>query len=301
MWIKKGLLIQPDKDIWWWQSHAMLPTIDHIKDDRYNIYFSGRDKNNVSQIGCAEVSVGKGEIKLNKIYGTPSLQNGQRGCFDDNGVTPSCIVNSGNEKKLYYIGWNSGNTTTRMSLIMGLAVSVDGGKTFKRNSRAPLLNPTDKEPFNIATAPCVLKDGESWHMWYVSGEGWLSKDLPIYNIKYAHSKDGYAWNRDGHVCIDFESKNETALARPWVVKQDNMFKMWFSYKDPAIGYRIGTATSNDGTNWSRDNNSGICVSDSGWDSEMIQYTCVFEHQDLTYMLYNGNNYGENGIGYAVKK
>jgi hypothetical protein len=301
MWIKKGLLIQPDKDVWWWQSHAMLPTIDHIKDDLYNVYFSGRDKNNVSQIGCAEVSVGKGEIKLNKIYGTPSLENGQRGCFDDNGVTPSCIINSDNEKKLYYIGWNSGNTTTRMSLIMGLAVSVDGGKTFKRNSRAPLLNPTDKEPFNIATAPCVLKDGESWHMWYVSGEGWLSKDLPIYNIKYAHSRDGYTWARDGHVCIDFESKNETALARPWVVKQGNVFKMWFSYKDPAIGYRIGTATSDNGINWSRNNSSGICVSDKGWDSEMIQYTCVFEHQDFTYMLYNGNNYGENGIGYAIKK
>ena len=103
MWIKKGLLIQPDKDVWWWQSHAMLPTIDHIKDDLYNIYFSGRDKNNVSQIGCAEVSVGKGEIKLKKIYETPFLQNGERGCFDDNGVTPSCIVNSDDEKKLYCI------------------------------------------------------------------------------------------------------------------------------------------------------------------------------------------------------
>ena len=279
----------------------MLPTVNHIKDDLYKVYFSGRDKNNVSQIGCVEIIVNNGEMKLSKVYEKPILENGERGCFDDNGVTPSCIVDDGNEKKMYYIGWNSGNSTIRMSLIMGMAISKDDGKTYQRNSRAPLLKPTDREPFNIATAPCVLKEGDRWHMWYVSGEGWRSRDLPIYNIKYAYSNDGYEWIRDGQVCIGFQSENETALARPWVIKEDDMYKMWFSYKDPTIGYRVGTAVSANAIHWERDDNSGISVSDLGWDSQMVQYTCVFKHQGKKYMLYNGNNYGETGIGYAVQQ
>ena len=33
---------------------------------------------------------------------------------------------------------------------------------------------------------------------------------------------------------------------------------------------------------------------------MVEYSCVFNHGDYKFMLYNGNDYGKNGIGYAVK-
>ena len=36
-----------------------------------------------------------------------------------------------------------------------------------------------------------------------------------------------------------------------------------------------------------------------WDSEMIEYPCVFEHAGSWFMLYNGNRYGDTGIGAAV--
>ena len=56
----------------------------------------------------------------------------------------------------------------------------------------------------------------------------------------------------------------------------------------------------DGIKWQRkDSEAGISVSKSGWDSEMIEYACVFNHKDKKYMLYNGNGYGENGIGLAI--
>jgi len=48
-----------------------------------------------------------------------------------------------------------------------------------------------------------------------------------------------------------------------------------------------------------DNNVGIEVSESGWDSEMIQYPYVFNHKGNKYMFYNGNGYGANGAGLAV--
>ena len=136
-------------------------------------------------------------------------------------------------------------------------------------------------------------------MWYVSGEGWINKDLPLYNIKYAESNDGINWERNGHVSIELKDEKETALARPCVMKLNGVYHMWFSYKDPEIGYRIGYARSADGFNFERqDHKAGIDVSDAGWDSDMIEYSYVFRHADHYYMFYNGNGYGEIGAGYA---
>ena len=79
--------------------------------------------------------------------------------------------------------------------------------------------------------------------------------------------------------------------------------MYFSYKDPAIGYRIGYATSTDGVKFIRhlDSDNCLSVSESGWDSEMVEYSFVFSHKGRIFNMYNGNNYGEKGIGYAVKQ
>jgi hypothetical protein len=48
-----------------------------------------------------------------------------------------------------------------------------------------------------------------------------------------------------------------------------------------------------------DSEVGIDVSSAGWDSEMVEYPHVFDHQGTRYMLYNGNHYGETGFGYAI--
>ena len=303
MWTKRGLIINPkDHQRWWMKSHAMLPTIEKLSDNKFSVYFSGRDENNVSHIGRGLITVTDGEIELHHIDQEPVFSTGDRGCFDDNGVTPSCIV----EDKLYYIGWNSGTTTYRMSLIMGLCFKNTNGKSnghcdqFIRNSRAPLMNRTDREPFGICTAPFVVKEN-IYKMWYVSGESWINKDLPVYNIKYATSDDGITWKNNGVVSLEL-LEGETALARPCVLKTENGYEMYFSYKNPKYGYRIGYAISVDGITFQRaDHNNGLGVSKSGWDSEMVEYSYVFKHLDKTYMLYNGNGYGETGIGYAVKQ
>ena len=44
--------------------------------------------------------------------------------------------------------------------------------------------------------------------------------------------------------------------------------------------------------------AGINPSQSGWDSDMIEYPCVFRHKQ-NFMLYNGNGFGKTGIGIAV--
>ena len=295
-WIKKGLIIKPRVNLDWMVSHAMFPFSESIGEDLYRIYFSGRDRLNRSLIGYVEVNINEPE-KILYITKKPVLGLGALGCFDDNGVTPSWVVDYDDKKYLYYIGWNAGSTV-RMGVIAGLAISRDGGETFARVSRGPLLERTDAEPYSILTAPCVLIENEIWKMWYVSGVEWIDRDTPRYNIKYAESMDGINWDRQGVVCIDFKSPDENALARPCVLKENDIYKMWYSYKGE--NYRIGYAESEDGITWQRkDDEAGIDVSESGWDSEMIEYAFVFEHKQRKYMLYSGNDYGKEGIGYAI--
>ena len=140
-------------------------------------------------------------------------------------------------------------------------------------------------------------------MWYLSGIGWEeingTKRIP-YHIRYAESKDGINWERKGTVCIDFKHKNETRIGRATVLQENNIYKMWYAYA--LDKFRIGYAESTDGILWNRkDDEVGIDVSKFGWDSEMIEYPFVFEHNSTKYMFYNGNNYGKTGFGYAISE
>ncbi len=295
---KVGLFIKPEIDKYWSLSHAMIPTPEDMGNGIFRIYFSGRNDKNQSCIGWAEVNLNK-PYKVVKYSKNPILLPGDLGCFDDNGVTPSCVLNlENNEKALYYIGWNPGSTV-RMHLFGGLAISkVDSD--FKRWSRAPIIERCKTDPF-LNTAPWVVKKEGEYRMYYVSGTEWKHKDLPRYNIKLARSKDGKRWNRNGHVCIDFKDDNENALARPYVIYENNIWKMWFSYKGDA--YRLGYAESYDGLEWvRRDEFSGISIGNQGdFDSDMVAYAAVVNYKDRHFMFYNGNNYGFDGIGLAEEE
>ena len=135
-------------------------------------------------------------------------------------------------------------------------------------------------------------------MYYVSGVEWINKDLPRYNIQIAFSKDLINWERNGNVAIDFEG-NENALARPYVIRENNIFKMWFSSKGKS--YNIKYAESKDGIKWVRKNYdfpSSNCL--PGIDDDMVCYPVVLKHMNKTIMYYNGNNYGKEGICLAVR-
>lgn len=296
-WKKLGLIIKPKKNKFWEAKYSMLPTPLEL-DDRgtFRIFYSSRNKKNQSIIKFTDINLDK-KIKIIKHSTKPSLSPGDLGCFDDNGVTPSCVVKNKKQLFLYYVGWKP-RCTTRYSLVSGLAISNDNGLSFKRFSRAPILKNTDKEPYSILTAPWVLKLKNKWMMWYVSGEVWLNSDLPRYNIKYAYSNDGINWIQTGKVCIQIK-KNERAIARPFVFFKNKKFYMIYSYETYKIKYRLGYAVSVDGIKWKRiDEKFNFKVSDKGWDSEMIEYATLIEYKKTYFMFYNGNKYGLKGIGLA---
>jgi len=301
MWIKQGLIFKPDGQFDWCVTHAMLPVADKIDGDIYRIYFSGRDVSNRSRIGYVDVNINNPQDILN-ISEKPVLDLGSLGAFDDNGVSPTCLLNYKDKKYLFYMGWNQGSTV-RAGEVSGLAISDNGGNTFKRYSRAPVMHRSDKEPYSILVISSILTEDNKWRMWYDSADTWINKDLPRYNIKYAESGSGMKgvdWIRDGIVSVDYNRPDETRVSRASVIKENGIYKMWYCYAIDLGGYRMGYAESMDGIQFLRkDDSVGIDLSESGWDSEMICYPFVFKHNDQKIMLYCGNGYGKTGFGYAV--
>jgi hypothetical protein len=297
-WVKKGLIFKPEGQFEWVMTHAMLPVADHISGDIYRIFFSGRDKLNRSLTGYIEIDINNPQ-KILKISPEPVLGLGSLGAFDDNGVSPTCIVNIQGKKYLYYFGWNKGSLV-RAAEVSGLAISSDFGDSFQRISRAPVIDRTDAEPYQILVISCILIENGAWRMWYDSADEWQTPELPRYNIKYAESADGINWIRKGIVSVNYKSDDESRVSRASVIKEDGIYKMWHCYAMNSGGYRMGYAESVDGYQFERkDDSLTIQVSPSGWDSEMVCYPHVFVHKGQKIMLYCGNGYGRTGFGMAV--
>lgn len=294
-WQKKGLVIKPDPNINNMCSHAMLPTPFHLGGDLYRIYFASRNKDNQSHIQYAVIDIRNPETVI-EYSSKAVLTPGRLGTFDDNGILPSCLLTNNIDIFMYTIGFKPGGTT-RMDLFGGLAISHDKGSNFERWSQAPIIGPNRVNPY-INTAPWVLREETGFRMYYVSGIEWIHKDLPRYNIQTATSDDGKNWDRRGIVAIDFVG-DENALARPYVIKDNGIYRMWFSSKGKYYIPRY--AESEDGINWIRyDDAVDIKPSPGGPDEEMICYPIVIKHNDQHIMYYNGNAYGKDGICLAVE-
>jgi hypothetical protein len=306
-WVKKGLIFEVNNNNDWMRTHAQLPTVDFINEDTLRIYFSTRGSKNISLTTYIDVNADNPK-EICYVHNKPILDLGELGCFDESGIMPSDIITYNNKKYLYYVGWNVG-ASIRYRVSGGLAISDDNGHSFTKTSNGPILDRNIVDPFAIGNVSILIENG-LWRMWYMSYNKWevvQGMAEPYYNIKYAESEDGANWDRKGIVCIDFKNETEAGIARPHVIKENGIYKMFYSYrtavnyrKDKSESYRMGYAESNDGIVWIRkDEDIGIETSDNGWDSEMIAYPYIYKHKEKTYMFYNGNGFGESGFGYAV--
>lgn len=298
-WIKKGNIFAPNKNFSWMQSHAANPFAVWQYEDVFRIYFTSRDEESKSHIGFVDVDFSNSYEVLH-ISETPVIAPGDLGMFDDSGVAMGYYLEIEKVPHIYYLGWNLKVTVPWLNTI-GLAKQNLISGNFEKVSRAPLMDRSNEDPFSISY-PSILFDNGIYKMWYGSNLNWGKEQHEMNHvIKYAESKDGYNWKRNNNIAVNLCHKNEYALSKPLVIKEDNKFLMWYSYrgKNEITTYRIGYAESNDGINWIRkDNEVGIDVSKDGWDSEMICYPYIFNHKGDKYMLYNGNGYGKTGFGLA---
>jgi len=230
-----------------------------------------------------------------RVAEDPVLMPGQLGMFDDSGASIGCIVKSGSRRMLYYMGWHLTVAVPWQNAI-GVAISENEYSPFVRHGRFPVVPLNEVDPFTISY-PWVMEDNGKFRMWYGSNIAWGPEKADMRHlIKYAESDDGINWTRNDQVVIDFDYPGEYAICKPCVTKDPDCYRMWFSARGEK--YRIYQAESPDGINWTRQNEPALSVSETGWDSDMVEYPFVFDHGGARYMLYAGNTFGKTGFGIA---
>jgi hypothetical protein len=294
-WTKLGRIFVPDGHLPWARSHAANPIAEQVDGDLYRIYFSTRDSHNRSSIGFIEIDI-RNPQQILHAADAPVLVPGELAMFDDSGASIGCIIPFQGRRYLYYMGWHLAVTVPWLNTI-GLAISEAPDAPFIRHSRFPVVALDEIDPYTV-TYPWVEVEGGNFRMWYGSNIAWGAQKADMRHlIKYAESKDGVHWLRRNVIAIDFARPDEYAICKPCVRRDGSTYRMWFCARGKA--YRIYDAESTDGIVWCRSGEPALEVSPSGWDSEMVEYPFVFDHDGNRYMLYAGNGFGKTGFGIAV--
>jgi len=245
-------------------------------------------------------------LSLVKVCDAPLMELGGVGCFDEFGTYFTSVVKHDADVLAYYVGYTRCESVP-FTINIGGAVSKDGGETFHRLGKGPLLPCTVDEPFFL-TVPRVKRFGSKWYMFYSAGKRWIhtaSRVEPVYHIRMAISDDGINWVKQGRDLVSCVIGDNECQACPDVFWYANKYHMFFCYRAHTNyygtegGYRIGYASSFDLLNWQRDDTKvGLTVSESGWDSEMVSFPHIFELDNKIFMLYLGNQIGRYGFGLA---
>jgi len=260
----------------WNQHHAQLPTPIFIGDSTIRLYYSTKIDGR-SHIYFIDLSENNFEPLSQPVE---ALGPGSRGCFDDAGVMPSCIVNG----YMYYTGWNL-RRDVPYSHAIGMAEIRKDGK-IERIDCGPILNVNRYDSY-LVNSPCVIEDSGTWVMYYSSGTGWYG-DYPSYCIKKATSLNGKSWLVSQDKEITFEIEDE-AISRVCHDPKKNV--LYFAMKTKSTNYRIYCRDESNNLNY-------IDIDNGEWDSKMQCYPFVYDNDGLRYFFYNGNGYGETGIGVA---
>lgn len=311
-WEKLGRVFEPQmvKNIWWMKHFAQAPSVLELS-DRIRVFFSTRpdpDANGQYLSYLGYVDLDKADLfRIVDVSKRPVIELGNLGTFDEFGINPASVIKDKDEIRIYYAGWSRCESVT-VNAAIGMAISKNSGVRFTRLGDGPVLSYSINEPF-VLGSPRVRRFGDKWYMWYVAGSKWVPNDRgnpePIYKIRMAESIDGINWLKYGKDLISPVLGDQECQASPEVIEKGGLYHMFFSYrhnfdfKTKEKGYRIGYASSLDLKNWRRnDSFAGIDLSDDGWDSEMVSYPCIFNLQQTTYMLYQGNQIGRTGFGLA---
>ncbi|MDR9777568.1 hypothetical protein RJJ65_34060 [Rhizobium hidalgonense] len=297
-WHKLGHLYVPSGNHPKLRSHAANPLPLHLKDDVYRIFFSGRDERNRSSVGAVDIDIEKRAVIAE--HGAPFFEYGPVGSFYEAGISIGNCYTVDGQCYMLFMGWQTPIGGHWRGDIGRLRVTP--ALTLELDMEGPFMGADAIDPVSLSY-PWVepREDDGGFLMWYGSTVDWdAGNGEMLHVIKSAASSDGHAWQRNG-IAVPYQLGLAQAFSRPTVIRGDGTYHMWFSYRS-GLGehYRIGYATSDNAENWEMKlEKTGIGVSSSGWDSDMIEYPFVFTHNGRWYMLYNGNGFGKTGFGLAI--
>lgn len=298
-WHKKGLIYEFDRSLGWAAHSASKPAPIVLDEKRVRVFIGCRDGSGVSRIGFVDLDAND-PSRILRVSPRPVLDIGAPGMFDDNGVVPCVALRRDSAIYLYYEGYQLG-TKVKFTSFTGLAISHDDGETFERWDRVPVLDRSaEGSLIRVVHAVLPLADGR-WRVFYTAGSEFVTlgtSQHPHYQIFVQDTADGIAFSAAGSLVVGVE-RDEYRVGKPTVLEHDGGYLMLFSKAARAVPYRVGVARSADSLTWQRAGNDLVVEpSAAGWDSQMVAYPYLLRLGNRMVVLYNGNNYGETGFGWA---
>lgn len=296
----------------------------------YRLWYSGTDTipNGRPRIGYA---VSPDGLTWTRIVGTETggsvFDEGTPGSFDQQGVTYFSIMKDGGLFHMWYTGVT--DSSSLFSAGIGYATSTDGqtwtrvtgpfpgGQVLVASGTPGMFDRDDAYVPNVmkdvatATAPCagVPLGNVCYRMWY---EGARDNGGYAFFIGYATSPDGLNWTKVAGTETEGATLGRTispafddnSVGISIVVKDGDLFRMWYEAKDFSGVYTIGHVVSTDGSNWVRpvpnepvydgaDDPATIFIPDNVWSHWVIKDGARYK---MWYTL--GTRYDAQRFAYA---
>jgi hypothetical protein len=278
----------------WIVSHSACPTPIIIK-DKVRVLCGFYDNKGISRIGYIDIDINKPN-NIIRVSDKPYLDIGRPGTFDDNGVLPSCILNSDGKYYLYYCGFQ---LVDKIRYLIFSSIAING----VRVSESPAFN-RDRNSIFVKSAPFVIlgKDRYMMDYYYISSNEIIDingKLTPKYNIRKANMLSPDYPDDESVLSINFKDDSEFGIGKPCAIEYKDKTHLFYCTRSINKGYSLGYAISGNYGHFTRhDDEIEKSISRDNFDSEEQAFPYVIKIGLEYYMFYNGNNFGKDGIGIA---
>ena len=242
-----------------------------------------------------------GQTELTKYVENPVLNLGAPGEFDDSSVSNPVVLYDDGIYKMWYNG--SGGDPCP-SYRVGYATSPDG---INWEKHGVVLDVGSGWERCAVMHPVVLRDGDTYKMWYTGHSGTGGQ----MDIGYATSPDGINWTKyDWNPVFkgaDVPGVDELYLGS--VIFDDAIYKMWYHTVSASGGdiefpyiFDIRYATSTDGINWADQGQVLTPGAPDAWDNSTVSNPSVLFNNGKYEMWYSGANTSmKPEVGYAISE
>ena len=253
-------------------------------------FVTGRDNLGRSYIG--QIKIDLGDLNNSYISENSLVELGEKGSFDENGMSYPAYIEYEGDEYLYYTGWIEGKHVKWYNGI-GLLKKVNSG--WQRVSKAPVIHRTDIDYIGFGSN-ALLKLDSSILMVVTRFEKWNTEDSPSYNLKFGTSNDLLSFEFQAQPILEFQ-ESEYIHSKPLLIKYRNKYLLFFSFRGQ--NYQIGCAVSENLTNWKRvDDSLGLRSCQVAFFNEMVCYPSIAISNSHAYLFYTGDGYGRAGMGMA---
>lgn len=280
-------------------SHAANPVAVRLSDGIYRVFFNSRDEMNRSSVYSFDFDI-DGLCVLQDSLKPQYILQGEKTYYCD-GISLGSEFKLNGVSWITFMGWTNPPGKQHWFGKIG-KFKLNEDLNFGMIEKKPWFDLDKDDPVSLSY-PTFYEDTSETKikMWYGSTITWdAGNGEMLHLLKEKSSLNGVTFASTGRR-IPWKIGFAQAFSRPSVIKVGDYFLMSYSFRGNQSRYKIGFCILNDIENFGIKSLEQFAVfgtSDEHWENDMVEYPYLVSHGGSTYMFYNGNRYGQTGIGLA---